>query len=793
VLVPVLVPAPGHHIVGVARCRQSVPVPSPGLQRKTVAQCSFLFLYICTESGEEPVPVPVSLRKGCLKKNVKLATLPVKSKSAECKTIIFTTYYQGMDVDGQTDQSHSEAAARAAAQALASAIQQRAGTASSAPLHQPPPPPVQQPPASEEKVKNDFSTGSLFKQCSAAKLADRNVTISTSASVATGFVSENITVPRIGSMTPSGFENLSNVFHGARLMRGGKQTNEVITVSFDPGTLNCVSCPKSHSILQKNAPSVICLSDQNFLPAMPSAEAGKGCLAIVRLEDASLLDLAGLAIEIFEKSNLNPGSVFLIGSASHLIKVGVTTYTADWVNLCRKLGCKFKNANVCPLVPLLLEDCPGALARDLEVLAIWILKSYQSSIKGFLDAWSYLLRYVQSSAIGATILQYEDIQKYTLPKDCSSPGTDVFFFKFGNSCPAHLKKMDRKAISELLGLLTNLLLSKFSISVSSEVNLPRATPEAGEPQIRKHIVCIGSSIAKQTIPFLQALGHTVTDLTKPGWLATDDNIAALIDTLSKLDIAPGFAVLLDLVGNATHRFVQFDGTMALPQKENGRYHIRGPVACCTDDIFRKIVKSLAPVMLSSQETIKISIPPLPRYVFNSCCNNPTHCANMLEEGHAEKMINSVTHLRNVLKKESNLMGVRNNWILDGVGAICGIPVGKSGGSNKELLPELQNVLATDGVHLKPSGYRNLASAIVSAIEGVKSGSLTKPAAVLPVSEGGRSQREYFWKGFLSPVGDCTGRAMLSRNHHTPNYTPNYGPLHHRGRPRNFSHPYRKNY
>jgi hypothetical protein len=743
--------------------------------------CNLLWLSVPVKSMNNLVPVPVSSLTPVP------ANFKLELKNSEGNTIIFTTYYQGMDVDGPPDQSHSEAAARAASQALAAAIQLRAETATSTPLQQPPP--DQQPPATAEKVKKNFSTGSLFKQCSAAKLADRNVTISSGANVATGFVSENITVPRIGSMTPSGFEDLSHVFHGARLMRGGKQTNEVITVSFDPGTLNCVACPKSHNILQKNAPAVICLSDQNFLPAMPSADAGKGCLAIVRLEDASLMDLAGLAIEIFEKCYLNPGSVFLIGSASHLIKVGVTTYTADWVSLCSKLGSKFKNANVCPLVPLLLEDCPGALARDLEVLAIWILKSYHSSIKGFLDAWSYLLKYVQSSAIGATILQYEDIQKYTLPKDSSSPGTDVFFFKFGNSCPAHLKKMDRKAISELLGLLTNHLLSKFSISVSSEVNLPRATPEAGEPQTRKHIVCIGSSIAKQTIPFLQALGHTVTDLTKPGWLATDENIAALIDTLSKLDIAPGFAVLLDLVGNATHRFVQFDGTLALPQKENGKYHIRGPVACCTDDIFRKIVKSLAPVMLSAQETVKISIPPLPRYVFNSCCNNPTHCANMLDEGHAEKMINSVTHLRNVLKKESNMLGVRNNWILDGVGAICGIPVGKSGGSNKELLPDLQKVLAADGVHLKPGGYRNLASAIISAIEGVKSGSLTKPAAVLPVSEGGKSQREFFWKGFLSPVGDCAGRAMLSRNHHAPSH----GPLYHRGRPRNHSHPYRKNY
>jgi hypothetical protein len=44
----------------------------------------------------------------------------------------------------------------------------------------------------------------------------------------------------------------------------------------------------------------------------------------------------------------------------------------------------------------------------------------------------------------------------------------------------------------------------------------------------KTLVCIGSSIMKQTIPFLQAQGYTIIDLSRPGWLANEDNIAALI-------------------------------------------------------------------------------------------------------------------------------------------------------------------------------------------------------------------------------------------------------------------------
>jgi lysophospholipase L1-like esterase len=66
------------------------------------------------------------------------------------------------------------------------------------------------------------------------------------------------------------------------------------------------------------------------------------------------------------------------------------------------------------------------------------------------------------------------------------------------------------------------------------------------------------------------------------------------------------------------------------------------------------------------------------------------------------------------------MGVKKHWILDGPGAITGVLVGQSGGSNRELLPDLQNVLAPDGVHLRPAGYKNLSKSIANAIAAVLS-------------------------------------------------------------------------
>jgi hypothetical protein len=108
--------------------------------------------------------------------------------------------------------------------------------------------------------------------------------------------------------------------------------------------------------------------------------------------------------------------------------------------------------------------------------------------------------------------------------------------------------MDRKTTDELIWTLISQLQKNFTIVVCPEGILTRALPMIVDPKDGKHIACIGSSIIKQTIPYLKALGYSVTDLSRPGWLATPDNIASLIAQLADIKLAPGFAVVFDLLG-----------------------------------------------------------------------------------------------------------------------------------------------------------------------------------------------------------------------------------------------------
>jgi hypothetical protein len=266
---------------------------------------------------------------------------------------------------------------------------------------------------------------------------------------------------------------------------------------------------------------------------------------------------------------------------------------------------------------------------------------------------------------------------------------------------------------------------------------------------------------KRLIPYLSAAGYSVTDLAQPGWLATDDNIQVLINKMAELHINQDFSVILDLFSNCSHRYRQFDGTQSLPYKESGKYHMPGPIECCQEDTFKKIIRSLSPVLLSCQHIKKVVIPPLPRYLFTPCCAAPAHCTNLNKDRYAEKSLNSVSKLRDVIKRECLAMGVNDFWVLDGIGSLLGTSVGESYGSNLDAVQDLRGKFANDGVHLEGAGNRSVAKNIISALDkmsntGTSEGSVFTGKAAA-----------FFWRGFLSPVGDPVGRAQLQHSNKAP--------------------------
>jgi hypothetical protein len=73
------------------------------------------------------------------------------------------------------------------------------------------------------------------------------------------------------------------------------------------------------------------------------------------------------------------GSILLLGTASHLYKAGTTVFTSDWCDSVSKVNEKIRNVKVLPLVPVLREDAPGTLGKQLIEYYTWLKTFYEKT------------------------------------------------------------------------------------------------------------------------------------------------------------------------------------------------------------------------------------------------------------------------------------------------------------------------------------------------------------------------------------------------------------------------------
>ena len=157
----------------------------------------------------------------------------------------------------------------------------------------------------------------------------------------------------------------------------------ISSMSFNPVSWICVACPKKHSVLDGvgGRRLVIVLADQNFPAVLPSAS-GK-CLAIIRLEQGRLDEIADLLISVLPRGvNLPEGTIVLAGSISHLSN-GLSVYATAVVKFVRRLISFFKNkVTPIPFIPPPFGGCSDpSLIRHIVDGCAWLasMSSYELS------------------------------------------------------------------------------------------------------------------------------------------------------------------------------------------------------------------------------------------------------------------------------------------------------------------------------------------------------------------------------------------------------------------------------
>jgi len=88
------------------------------------------------------------------------------------------------------------------------------------------------------------------------------------------------------------------------------------------------------------------------------------------------------------------------------------------------------------------------------------------------------------------------------------------------------------------------------------------------------------------------------------------------------------------------------------------YHIEGDLAIIGDDQIRVICDKVAPVIKEAPDLFKVIVGPVPRFVYQPCCDNEEHVANRTKDDFVDNMLRGIANIKNIGRRQ-----IHNNGIL----------------------------------------------------------------------------------------------------------------------------------
>jgi hypothetical protein len=177
------------------------------------------------------------------------------------------------------------------------------------------------------------------------------------------------------------------------------------------------------------------------------------------------------------------------------------------------------------------------------------------------------------------------------------------------------------------------------------------------------MLLVGASNLKHSLPHFEEDGLHCTFIGKPGWISSAANVTELIAEVRKNALVAD-AFIFDLLGNSSICFEQFDGTSSLPFFSNGKHHLRSKVLTTPPEVFKKLVENVIPVIKEKGNKPCVILPPLPRYLFASCCNDTGHRTNRHDNDFQNNLLAGFIQMRNGLIKQLVNAGITNFKVMD---------------------------------------------------------------------------------------------------------------------------------
>ena len=564
---------------------------------------------------------------------------------------------------------------------------------------------------------------------------------------------DNSTTELINNTHIGSFDTENNINSTFLASRNDSTHNihQNISLSFDPKDMTCISCSTPHNITHPapDTPVTYVLSDQNF-PG--NCGGGEGlCIRTIRVEDGQLTEITDLFLELMAGVGMGSSNIILLGSASAIATSGSSGYVFEWIGCAKKISSRWPNVKVCPLVPLWGEGVPGQFLRSVQEIGSVFRSLHGNDPRGLNGSWISLNDFI-SNELCSSCGSVPD--RYSLPYPSSLSGPPLVknrTFVSNQRSPVTAPALSCKVKSLVVRCLAEELNASLSAGIDPGVIAERVASAGGAANAKDvnssppppfKLVVTGSSHMSRTIPHLLAKGIEVVDLTERCWHLNSKSMAAITARIRETDLDSLSVLVHDLFGNTSVRFRQADDTLSLAIKlpGEGGWHLLGDAVFTPDTILREQVKLVSILESTAKNRGKIFIPPIPRFVFGSCCTSESHGSNTRSDTHSAYALTEHIRQRHTIIKALHNNGITNFKVIDIMHSIRDGP-----DTEDNRLTCLKKITAGDNVHLTPDGYAKIAAEIADAAQQLT----TRPAVRVGPPRGVEIPG---WHGFVSTTG-----------------------------------------
>ena len=228
-------------------------------------------------------------------------------------------------------------------------------------------------------------------------------------------------------------------------------------------------------------------------------------------------------------------------------------------------------------------------------------------------------------------------------------------------------------------------------------------------------VCVGSSHARRTGEALRRAGHQVTDVNYKAWRPTAANVERMRADLSKLTgrgPSGSPTVVLQMLDSGFYFARSEDGCLVPASRAgDGKFHIVGESVFADKEQQLRTFKLILPILLAVKDCNVVLVPPLPRYLEQSCCVDPTHVANMQLKDYKAKLEEAVYSCKANLKDFAFTSGVRNCRVV----------------ASWSCMKKRAAIWAADPVHPTEGAYDDLATVIAACVPSTAAKRVRSPS------------------------------------------------------------------